>query len=242
MSYRDWLCSDQAAEAQEDIASAFSQVWEIVGDDWYTCVPPPGFEPNQAAVAAVQAFDPGAIPIWRIQRWRVPGRRHPLSFVHAGIARYLPIPLGERPHLQVQMPLQAEHLAPNVLAMFFEGVPVGPNGPGEYIPWDWEAYEWTRRDFDKVNVVEYDRRIDARKVREADAKTEHYENLEYRKAQIEPWILRTMDEKVGEPDWNAYKHLLAAGRRRVKGRKPFVHLQGVAPAGQPHAGSHPAKE
>jgi hypothetical protein len=242
MSYLDWLKSDAFAEAQDSISSAVSMVWEIVGDDWYTCVPPPGYEPLQPAVEAVQTFDPGAIPIWRVQLWRAPGRRDLIPFVHAGIARSLPIALGYRKHLQVQMPAEAGHPAPNVLAMFFEGRPIGPNGPGEYIPWDWEAYEWCRRDFDRLTVAEFDRRIEARKAREAEAKAKHQEELEYRKAQIEPWILRKMEADIGDPDWKQYQHLLAAGARRVKGRKPFVQLPGVALPGKSTAGSHPAKE
>lgn len=245
MGYREWLAPDpeRMAEAQADISTAFSMVWEIVGDDWYTCVPPPGFEPDQAAVEAVQAFDPGAIPIWRIQRWKTPGRRHPIQFVHAGIARYSPIPRTDgRRHLQVQMPAEAEHEVPTILATFFEGPPVGPNGPGAYIAWGWQAYETARRDFDRLTVTEFDRLIDARKAREAEAREKHEEELAYRKAQIEPWILKRMDERIGEYDWKQYEELLKAGARRVKGRKPFVHLRGVAPAGNPHVGSHPAKE
>ncbi len=243
MSYRDWLTPDpDLAEAQEAVATAFSMVWEIVGDDWYTCVPPPGYEPEQSAVAAVQAFDPGAIPIWRIQLWKAPGRRHLLQVVHAGIARYSPIPRGERMHLQVQMPVEAEHPAPNILATFFEGLPVGPNGPGEYIPWAWEAYEIARRDFDRLTVTEFDRLMDARKSREAEAKAKHEAELAYRKAQIEPWILKTWENKIGDYDWKQYAELLKAGRRRVRGPKPFVHLRGVAPAGHSLVGSHPAKE
>jgi hypothetical protein len=228
MGYRDWLAPDpdRLAEAQEAVTTAVSMVWEVVGDDWYTCVPPPGYEPNPAAVVAVQAFDPGAIPIWRIQLWKAPGRRHLVQVVHAGIARYLPIPQLGRLHLQVQMPTEAEHPAPNKLATFFEGMPVGPNGPGEYIPWSWEAYEIARRDFDRMTVGEFDRLMDARREREAKARADWEEELEYRKRDVEPRILRTLDEKVGDYDWKQLAELYRVGLRKAKGRKPFVHLPG----------------
>jgi hypothetical protein len=242
MSYLDWLKSDEAAEAAEAFDAAYSMVWEVVGDDWYTCVPPSGYEPNPAAIEAVQVFDPGAIPIWRIQMWAVPGRRRTMPYVHAGIARHIPVTQNWHAHLQVQMPAEAEHPAPNVLATFFEGEPIAPNGPGAYIPWDWEAYEIARRDFDRMTVAEFDRLIEARKQREAEARAEWEDDLAYRKRQVEPFILKVLEEKVSDYDWKQYAHLYRAGRRKVRGPKPFVHVRGVAPAGSPVVGSHPAKE
>ncbi len=82
MGWRDSLA------LKERPRPALPEPWACIGEDVYTCVPPPGHDPDPQVVAAVREFDPGAIPIWRIQRWRVPGAAEPVTIVHAGIARY----------------------------------------------------------------------------------------------------------------------------------------------------------
>jgi hypothetical protein len=242
MAYLDWLKPDPAlAEVQEAIQAALPSVWEQTGDDWYTCVPPPGYDPEPAIVEAIRTFDPGAIIIWRLQTWKAPGRRLPVQVVHVGIARYSAVPTFERRHLQVQMPAEPEHPVPNLLDTFFEGPPVGPNGPAAYDPLDWAAVARAREKVGRLNVEEFDRRIEARKTREALIREAWQEELDYIKQDVEPRILRTLDEKVGDYDWEQLKHLYRVGLRKAKGRKPFVHLRGVALPGHPDAGSHPAK-
>jgi hypothetical protein len=234
MSYLDWLKPDpdRLAAAQEGVQWAASQVWEPTSDQWYTCVPPPGYELDPAVVEAIQTFDPGAIFIWRIQMWNAPGRRRPVQVVHVGIARYAPVPTWSRRHLQVQMPQDAEHEVPTLLDTFFEGEPVGPGGPPAYVPLDWTAHATARESFSRLKVEEFDRRIEARRAREAAAHAAWVDELEYRKADVEPRILRTLDEKVGEYDWKQLEELYRYGPRKAKDRKPFVHLRGVAPPGQ----------
>ena len=67
-----------------------------IGDDRYSCVAPPGFEKDPEVTAAIREFDPGIVPIWRIQRWRFPGERHETLVVHHGIGRYYPYPRQDR--------------------------------------------------------------------------------------------------------------------------------------------------
>lgn len=236
MGYADWLKPDpdRMAEAQEAVSWAAAQVWEPTTDHWYTCVPPPGYGADHAVTAAIRTFDPGAIPIWRIQMWHAPGRRLPVQVVHVGIARYLPIPTHERHrHLQVQMPQDADHEIPNFLDTFFEGEQVGPGGPMAYVPWNWDAHATARSEFDRLKVEEFDRLIEARKAREAKIRADWQEEMEYRRRDVEPRILRILDEKVGEYDWKQLDELYRHGPRKAKGRKPFVHVRGVAPTGQP---------
>lgn len=205
------------------------RVFRQIGEDRYTCVAPPGFEKDSAVTQAIHEFDPGAIPIWRIQLWETPWSPLPERAVHHGIARYYPIPRLMRRHLQVEMPADADYPAPNFLDAILEdadSIMFKMGGPGLYIPWGWNVFYWCRWQFDRLTADKWEAAIENRKARLASAQRAWQEEIDYRRKQIEPWILKKL-ESVSDADWQEYMRLAwgAPGEvRRNRERKPFVDL------------------
>lgn len=205
--------------------------WAAISDDAYTCVAPPGYEKDPAVTAAIRSFDPGVIPIWRVQRWAFDGV--PETVVHHGIARYFPYPRQLRRHFHVEMPADADYPAPNFLDAIFEDqntVQYYRGGPGEYQPWDWSVYYWCRSKFETLTLKAYDERVERHIARLIAMKKQHEEEIEYRKKQIEPWILKQL-ERVSDSDWKqlrARQHRAEVARRlgmqpeRLKDPKLYV--------------------
>jgi len=190
-----------------------------IGDDQYSCVAPPGFEKDPAVTAAIQEFDAGVIPIWRLQRWRFPGESKITLVVHHGLGRYYPYPRQLRRRFHVQMPLGAEYPAPNFLDAVFEDtstVAFQMGGPGAYMPWDWSIYRWCRRQFDSVTVKKWEQMAAAHRARLERYHKEFEEELEYRKKQIEPWIMKKLDSEVSESDWMQLLNFHAENEKRRK--------------------------
>jgi len=210
---------------EKDVAPTFQRL----ADDRYTCVAPPGFEKDPAVTKAIQEFDPQAIPLWRVQRWRMPSAPE-VVVVHHGIGRYFPVPryLRSRP-LRVEMPMDARGPAPNVLDRIFEDdstLQYKQGGPGDYQPWDWSTYAWCRFQYDKTTVEAWLKRAErkaARLAREAEALQAE---LDYRKRQIEPFLMKKAEE-LSDYDWKQYLAAVwgkaAPGEIRRK-PKPFVDL------------------
>lgn len=207
-----------------------------IGDDHYTCVAPPGFEKDPAVTRAIQEFDPGLIPIWRVQRWQFPGADSVHLTVHHGIGRYYPNPRQLRLRFHVTMPQGAEYPAPNFLDAIFEDTEspsykVG--GPGEFMPWDWSIYRWCRAQFDRITKEKYLRLVELHRERMEKERKAFEEELEYRKRQVEPWILKQLEERVSDEDWEHLLQFHAENQRRRasgldpirrKGAKPYVVL------------------
>lgn len=196
-----------------------------VGEDLYSCVAPPGFEKDPAVTRAIQEFDPGALPIWRIQRWAFPGADSVHLVVHHGIGRYYPFPRQLRRRFYVRMPVGAEYPAPNFLDAIFEDTE-SPSyrmgGPGEYMPWDWSVYRWCRRQFDRITKEKYLELIERHRERMEEFRRKFEEEVEYRKKQIEPWILKQLDERVADQDWAALLAFHAENQsRRARGLDPI---------------------
>lgn len=180
-----------------------------IGDDRYTCVPPPGYEIDSAVTGAIREFDPGLIPIWRVQLWRFPWELAPQRVVHHGIGRYYPVPRYLRRPFHVDMPADADFPAPNFLDAIFEdpaGLRYKMGGPGDYIPWGWNVYYWCRWQFDRITLASWQAAVDRRVSNLEKFRAAWQEEIEYRKRQIEPWIMRKL-ESVSDADWNEYLKL-----------------------------------
>lgn len=215
-----------------------------IGDDQYSCVAPPGFEKDPEVTAAIQEFDPGLIPIWRLQRWKFPGERKSTLVVHHGIGRYYPYPRQIRQPFHVTMPPGAEYPAPNFLDAVFEDtstVSFQMGGPGTYMPWDWSIYRWCRKQFDKITVEQWEKRAQAHRDRLERQHQEFVEEMEYRKRQIEPWIQRKLESGVSDADWQTLLGFHAENERRRKmGLAPIRRnapspqvVVGAVPPGRP---------
>jgi hypothetical protein len=216
MSYRDWLKVVDEQKAAR--AEMLPQVWEQAGEDHYTCVAPANFPADPAVTAALHEFDPGAIIMWRVQQWKVPGHAALRTIAHVGIGRCYPDPRYARAGFFVEMPQGAKHPAPNYLDRFFEGDPIAPNGPGEVLPWDWGALAFCTRKWlrERLTVERFDAAIVRRKAREAKMRADHQAQIEYVKSWIEPWILRKIESSVSDGDWAEYQRLMAYGARRAR--------------------------
>lgn len=209
-------------------------MFQRLADDQYTCVPPPGFEKDPAVTKAIREFDPEAIPIWRVQRWRTPTASE-LNVVHHGIARYYPWPryLRARP-LRVEMPMGSRGHAPNTLDTIFEDqstLQYKQGGPSDYCPWDWSAYAWCRFQYDKNTVTAWLRRAAAKAARLKREREAIDAELEYRKKQIEPFLLKKAEE-LSEYDWKQYMEAAwgpNAKGLRIRQPKPFVDLGARSP-------------
>jgi hypothetical protein len=200
-----------------------SSAWRLVGDDVYTCVAPAGYEKDSSVTAAIREFDPGVIPIWRIQIWAAPGQDRPVPFVHHGIGRYYPFPRHLRRPFACPVPATWCGPVPNFLDTILEDLDAGEyqrGGPGGYIPWTWDVYYWARRNFDRVTVEAFDKMIERKRERQEKLREAWAAEVEYRKKQIEPWILRKL-AGVSDSDWEQYQAMMHEREvRRRMGQKP----------------------
>lgn len=187
-----------------------------------TCVAPPGFEIDPAVTAAIREFDPGLIPIWRVSLWVDPSGIE-RKLVHHGIARRYPFPRHVRRPFRVEMPVASQSEVPNFLDAIFEdnySDAYKMGGPGDYIPWDWGVYRWCREQFDRIKEKTYLKLLRKRMDLIERLQKEHAEDLEYRKKQIEPWILKQL-EKVSDDDWRKLAEWHAAREKAMKEGLPM---------------------
>lgn len=169
-----------------------------------TCVAPPGYEADPAVTAAIREFDPGLIPIWRVSLWVDPYGKL-TRLVHHGIGRCYPFPRQLRRPFRVEMPSDSDAPAPNFLDAIFEdnySDAFLTGGPGTYIPWDWDIYRWCRKEFDRLRLENYLKLLRGRIAFNEKVQKDHEEEMEYRKQQIEPWILKQL-ERLSEKDWES---------------------------------------
>ena len=210
--------------------------WRLASDDVYTCVPPPGYEIDPAVLKAIHEFDPGVIPIWRIQVWHPPNTERRETFVHPGIGRYFPHPRYLRRPFYCAMPARAQHPVPNFLDAIFEDQLCArylfQGGPGGWIPWDWATYYWCRAKFVQLTTKKWDQIMEAKRARETKARRDWEEDIEYRKKQIEPYLTKKASE-IPDGDWDAYlkwrrdreaKHARGETLEPLNGKKAFVDL------------------
>jgi len=199
----------------------------IIGWVWrserITAVAPPGYEADPAVTAAIHSFDPGVIPVWRISVYRPPNEDQVQQFVHHGIARHYPYFTHVRRPFQVDMPVAADFLEPNFLDCIFEDTHSKAflrSGPGDFMPWTWDTYLWCRQQFERITIAAYMKRIEKRQAREAKMRKDWQEELDYRKAQIQPYIDKKL-EKLSAADWRQYNAYMAERETAIReGRKP----------------------
>jgi hypothetical protein len=216
MSWRDW--------SQKRIGIPISkpvEFWRRLGADIYSCVAPPGYDKDPAVTAAIREFDPGVIPIWRIQAWMPPGESRSISVVHHGIARYYPVPRFLRRSFHVDLPQGWEQETPNFLDCFFEEPPDHGIGPAGYLPWDWTTYEWCRRQYVVLTDETFRARLEAAAASRKRETDRWQEDLERRQADFGRFAERKL-ANVSAADWREYQGLVAS---RGRSRKPFVHVR-----------------
>lgn len=206
--------------------------FQRLADDRYTCVPPPGFEKDPAVTEAIHQFDPQAIPLWRIQRWRTPAA-YEINVVHHGLGRYFPVRRRKLQEFHVEMPMDARGPAPNFLDVIFEDdstLQYKQGGPAAYAPWDWSVYAFCRFQYDKSTVEAWLKRAAAKQERLKRERDASDAELEYRKKQIEPFLLKKAEE-LTEYDWKQYMKAVwgpnASGPLRQP--KPYVDLGARSP-------------
>lgn len=198
--------------------------YQLVAPDAYSCVPVPGYEKDPAVTRAIREFDPGAVPIWRIQLWTFPGSSRVEQVVHHGIARYYPVPRYVRRHFHVEMPASDHSDPPNFLDAILEDQAVEEyrrGGPGGHLPWDWSVYRWCRWMYDRITAKSYLDFMRAKREKDEREYRAMIEDLEDRKKELEPYLLRKA-ESVSEHGWRQYLRLMEeADRRRAAGLKPL---------------------
>lgn len=200
--------------------------YQLLAPDHYTCVPPPGFEIDPAVTEAIREFDPGILPMWRVQLWRFPDG-YECRVVHHAIARYFPLPRYLRRKFHVEMPMDARHPTPNVLDAvleYDETLQFKRGGPGDYVPWDWSLYRWCRFQYDKTTVEAWIKRHERRMARIAKEQADHQEELAYRKKQIEPWLEKKLGD-ISNREWAEYFAAMNAKAPELRRRPgPMVDL------------------
>lgn len=196
--------------------------WRVAPDQ-YSCVPPPGFEADPAVTAAIREFDAGAVPMWRIQLWTFPGSSKEVRVVHHVIGRYIPVPRGRRAPFRVEMPAHDHSPAPTLLDHVLEDdstLQYQRGGPGGFVPWDWAFYRWCRWQYDACVLDRWIARAEAKQRRLRREWEAYVQEEEYRKKQIEPWILKKLEQSVTQEDWNQYLAAMWGRNRGAHRRAP----------------------
>lgn len=199
----------------------------IIGWEWrserITAVAPAGYECDPAVTAAIHTFDPGVIPIWRISVYRAPNEEQFRQFVHHGIGRHYPYFTHLRRPFQVDMPAGASAQdEPNFLDCIFEDVwskAYMRSGPGDFMPWDSWTYKFCRTHWERITLAAYDKRIEKRKAREKKMHDDWLEEIEYRKAQIAPFIDKKL-ANLSPADWRQYAEYQAKRDTAIREGRP----------------------
>jgi hypothetical protein len=230
LAWRDWKNRTLQIPQRRPIDG-----WRLGAPDLYTCVAPPGYEKDPAITEAIHSFDPGVIPIWRIQVWLPPHSFEPMLAVHHGIGRHYPYPRQLRREFHVEMPQMATHPVPNFLDCIFEDQEAnGYVGPGTYLPWDWWTYRWCRQKFEYLTSQEYARRLARKEEHLARLAEQHAAERQGELDEFSEWARKKLERAGVTPqDWAEYAELLRT-RARVGGRRRAVHwLPGSAAVAPP---------
>lgn len=229
MGWRDW--TRKPPQLHVPLAHP-SDGWRQGAPDVYTCVAPAGYEKDPAITAAIHEFDPGVIPIWRIQTWLPPRKAQPVLAVHHGIGRFYPYPKQLRRPPRFEMPQQATHPVPNFLDAIFEDQEATHfTGPAGYLPWDWWTYRWCRQQFVYLTTEKYEERLERKRKHLERMRRAYAEENTYNMADFERWALKHL-EGVTPRDWREYQELVRTGRQG--GRRRAVHSFGPSlPSGRP---------
>lgn len=194
--------------------------WRIIGDDFFTCIPPVDACADPAITRLIRSISPEAIPIWRKQLYLPPGEQtRTILAVHHGIATYVSNPRGMRRLFHVEMPAHAKHPRPNQLECIFErNNPTDFGAPGIFLPWDARVYRYLRANYrnDMVSQASILDQILRKKEEErAAARRRDADNLAYRQRGMEQRIARIF-ENMPSDAWARYQAELRSPRKRSR--------------------------
>lgn len=199
--------------------------WRRWGKPFYTCVPPVDMPIDPVVLRAVHEFDPGAIPMWRKQRYLPPDSKTPVTFTHFAIGRHVRDPKGERRVFHVEMPRNAKHPIPNLLEYILQirGTRMMHHGgPGDFLPFGMGLYHALRHQFlaSKTAAQVADEKI-AKDEDDAARDEKQKKAEEDRRKRILDKRLTPIFERVTTADY--MKHW-AKIHGLNKEAKPFVHV------------------
>ena len=88
------------------------------------------------------------------------------------------------------------------------------------MPWSWWTYKFCRINWERITQAAWDKRIEKRRAREKKAHEDWKEELEGRKAEIQPYIDKKL-KKLSAADWRQYAEYQAERDTAIReGRKP----------------------
>jgi hypothetical protein len=231
-----WVGAKKARAAQKPVAMeiadsiATAPGWRVIGEDFYTCVPPVDRQFDPSVLELIHSFDAGIIPIWRKQRYLRPGGKVPETFTHFGIARRVDTPSRNRLVLNVEMPEGEEYRRPNELIAIYEAQDetlMHHGGPGAYLPVDMRLYWtiinqflWAHVDWNKDAA----RRVEAVEARKRKRAEDARAEAEEKGREFDKWAQRQLDK----PGDSIRGFLEYRARMRARKPRPFVHMGGGA--------------
>jgi hypothetical protein len=175
--------------------------WRVLGDDFFTCVQPVGGPIHDpAVVAAIHGFDPGAIPMWRKQRYLPPRSTQAVLVSHLAFGRHVRFPRRQLALFNVEMPPgQRQHPVPNELLMiweFFDATYWYEGGPGAVFPSDMRQFRYMRADYlkgDKKGGDRFaEREAQSLAARERARESSAREN-EHKQRHLDAYVARQLD-------------------------------------------------
>lgn len=231
-----WVGNQQEARVSYDVADSFHTApgWRIIGDDVYTCVPPVDRAYDPAMLRWVQSFDPGAIPMWRKQRYLPPDSNREVTVTHFCIGRHVAHPRTNLTLFRVEMPRNATHPAPNELEVVFEMQDeqlLHHGGPGAYVRPGMFVYHFLRERYNankkgsELAKEQLKARADRiRRDREAALAEDEYKQRRLERAfrkfiELPGCTIRAWREYQARQAFRRIRRQLILGTS-----KPFVHL------------------
>lgn len=198
--------------------------WRLWGKAHWTCVPPVDMPIDRTVLEAIRTVDPGAIPIWRKQRYLPPNGTEPVLFTHYAIARHVRDPKGERRLFHVEMPAGAKHPVPNLLEYVLQvrgERMMHHGGPGDFLPFGMGLYHALREmDASSKSVKDVDEELRRQDEEHEAAKRKIRADLAERNERLNRRLAPVL-EHVTEADYRAH---WARVNGLLRERKPFVHV------------------
>lgn len=234
MPLASWMEKPRPVEFDMDSipdSIATASGYRHIGDDFYTLVPPVGGPIHDTAVVrAIQAFDPGAIPIWRKQIYLPPNSKSSEMFTHLAFGRRVRFPHRALALFNVERPIGYRGEVPNELLIvweFFDNRYTYEGGPGGVFPSDMRQFRFMRADYmrgdQKGPERMAERAAQVAKWRE-DLVKGREDEIRYRQRHLDDYVSRKLDYSA-----ESIASLEEWKRQRREGRSPrlSVHLKGA---------------
>lgn len=198
----------KAAEAQAEVyldaipdTIGTAPGWRVLGDDFYTCVQPVGGPIHDTTVVkAIHGFDPGAIPMWRKQRYLPPGSNQAVLVSHLAFGRHVPFPHRQLALFNVEMPPgSSRNAVPNELLMiweFFDATYWYEGGPGAVFPSDMRQFRYMRADYlrgDKKGGDRFAERETEKLTAREQARAARAREDEYKQRRLDDYVERQLE-------------------------------------------------